>query len=337
MYLRVILNGFCVLATIGIAAGCATTARPPSSEGDKADSSTKLSAEATALSLDLGLTSLGATARRLGDEYGVPIVLAYGMENIPIGPYQCDETPLPDIARAFAEQAACRLQEADSYFFFYPDEWGKLAETSLEGELDPVYEDKSLAVHFIRDTTLFNVFATISERLDVTIVADNAVAAARCGELRVAQAPLQTVLEAILKSAGVVNFEVESTPEYIFFHYPYATQPPVSLIGEAGLTRKQRSILDQVVSLSLPYPQDDAHYLKAYDNAVELLDVLIPLADQIGITVMVERGLENLPVNPVVMNNVRVRTAMDLLIRQWLRPQYGYVLRDNNIVICRQP
>jgi len=64
--------------------------------------------------------------------------------------------------------------------------------------------------------------------------------------------------------------------------------------------------------------------------------VLDSLSQQLGILVVAEKGLEDLPVNPVVLNNVRVQTAMDLLIRQWLIPDFGYQVAGDRIVIRRR-
>jgi LysM repeat protein len=60
------------------------------------------------------------------------------------------------------------------------------------------------------------------------------------------------------------------------------------------------------------------------------------LSRQLGITIVAEKGLEGAPIKTGLMNDVRVSTALDLLVRQWPVPEFGYQFTQDRIVIRRR-
>ena len=50
------------------------------------------------------------------------------------------------------------------------------------------------------------------------------------------------------------------------------------------------------------------------------------MSEQLGLTVTSDAGMRRLPVNPVVMRKVPIETVLELIIRQWLVPEFGYEL-----------
>ncbi|NJL72818.1 MAG: hypothetical protein HC888_15280 [Candidatus Competibacteraceae bacterium] len=64
------------------------------------------------------------------------------------------------------------------------------------------------------------------------------------------------------------------------------------------------------------------------------LEAVLPaLTAQLGILVEASPEARDLPVNPCVLPGVRLRTALDLLVRQWPLPRYGYEVLPDRILI----
>lgn len=259
-----------------------------------------------------------------------------GVENRSAGKLEFHQTNFKDLAYKLAENAGLAVQECPSYLFLYPATYEPLRDISLVGRLDPAFADVRAAMAFGSNTPLYNAFKALSQVVGITIVGDNAIAEANCGEISLGEIPIQDALEAVLKSARVYSFEVESTNEYIFFRAPANTQPATALLSAETLDDRQKALLEKQVSVVLPTPPDDAARIELASGAKPLGKVVGSLSRQLGAPVAVERGLEELPVNPAAFHRVRVSTALDLLIRQWLVPEFGYQLTSDRIVIRRK-
>ena len=96
-------------------------------------------------------------------------------------------------------------------------------------------------------------------------------------------------------------------------------------------------MLGREVRVMLPFPQDDPEHLQGRIGASTLGEVLEGLSDQLGVPVTADANMHRLPVNPAVMTNVRVATALDLLIRQWLVPEFAYAVDDTGIHLRHVP
>ncbi len=122
---------------------------------------------------------------------------------------------------------------------------------------------------------------------------------------------------------------MESTAEYIFIRAPQNTTPPSLLLNPSSLDAEQRVLLDRTVTVALPDRRTHA-FMAA---PIPLRDALRPLTDQLGVEIAAQRTLADIPVNPCVMRQVRVETALALLIRQWPVPEFGYELLPERILI----
>ena len=174
----------------------------------------------------------------------------------------------------------------------------------------------------------------MGQATETTIIADNAIAAAQTGELALDTLPLDAALEAILQSARVPSgvFQLESTEEFVFIRSVENRHPETLLRLGNGLTQVPPS-LERRVDLILPNGSGDGSSSRVDTDARPLRSVLASLSEQLGMRVEIDHALSQLPVNPLTMNNVRIRTAMDLLIRQWLRPDFVYEVTDTGLRI----
>ena len=319
-----------VAALIGV--GCATGPNGPETPEDAAPAALPTGPQPR-VSFSADQARLGQVMRRIGEESGGNVVLMHGMEDTAVAGVNLNRAELRQAVSQVAEKADAAVQEAPLYYFVFAPGFEVLTNVSLRGELDPVYNDISAQFVFGYDTPLFMVFAWISQALDITVVGDNEVAEARSGELALGEVPIATGLEALLKSSRSVNFHVDSTPEYIFIYSGRQGHRRSMLLNEGDLDERQREILDRRVDVHLPEPPESPNAIKVLPGAQPLSEMLDSLSRQLGVLVVAEPGLESIPVNPAVFRNVRVSTALDLLIRQWLMPAYGYQITYDRIVI----
>lgn len=286
------------------------------------------------LSLTLEAGTLDNVARRVNEEAGGGLVVMNGIGERLLADLEFERAGFRYMTNLLSDGTGCLVEETPYYFFLYHEGYEALNTLSLEGQLDPVYEQTAAAFSFGANTALYNALAALSANLGLTIVADNAIADARCGEMGVPEAPLRTGLEALLKSARVApdSFTVESTPEYTLL-LSRANRNTAALLLEKTLTEEERKLLDRRVSLVFPKPRANDATLEFRYYAEPLEDAVPRLSNQFGVPVTIDPSIGELPVNPVVMNDVRIATAMELLLRQWPYPLFGYEVRSGGLHI----
>ena len=314
---------------IAVVTGCATV---PNGEE---------TAEAPAAASDGRVTyssqnaRLGEAVRRAGAAGG-SVVLMGGLEEEPLGEVDFSQAEPQAVVSHLSDQADLAVEVTPNYSFLFPAEYQALTNVSLEGQLHSAHEGIETQIAFGSGTPLFMGLAWISQATGVTIVADNEVAEARSGEIALGAMPLSTALEALLKSARVANFFVDSSEDYIFLYSGAQGHRSDMLLNRPALDQHQEAMLEQRVTVYLPEPPTRPNEIRMLPGATPLAEVLPSLSRQLGVRVVAEPGLEELPVNPAVFRDVPVSTAMDLLIRQWLRPEYGYHAAHDSLVIRRR-
>lgn len=323
------------------AAGCATTDSPGNAAGDSAQAPRPVAGVPLTdarVTYSAQEKRLGDIVREIGEQAGGGLVLMNGLERRLIASVSFEHAPLESVAAKLAEIAGCGVQQTPSYFFLFPEGYESLRDVSAGASLPANYDGLTAKVAFGAGTQLFNVFRILSKGLNVTIVADNAVAAAHCGELSLGEAPLRDSLDAVLKSARVPaeSIKVSATADFIFIYSSNRELPATQLLGGRDLVERTRSLLDERVSVDLPHRSAGTEMIDIEMGAQRLGDSLDEISRQIGYRVVAERDLHNLPVNPVAMTNVEVRMAMDLIVGQWLVSDYGYQVTDDRIVIRRR-
>lgn len=287
------------------------------------------------VTIDPSIAMLGEVVRSVGKQGG-NVVLMNGVESRVVDRLQIKKRPLRDAVAMLVAAGGLAVEENPQYYFLFPDGYNQLLGVSLVGRLDPRFAEVRADVTFGYGLPLYAVFMWMGYALRTTIVADDSVGDARCGELSLRQVPLDITLAAILKSARVAAVAADSSPDYIFLAAPANANTASALLEESSLDDKRNAILAKRVRLALPRPLRTGERMELAMNASRLGDVLPALTEQLGVRVVAEKGLEKFPINPVYFHDVTVRTAMDLLIRQWLEPNYGYQVLDDRIVIRRK-
>lgn len=322
-----------LMAALSCAAGCASR---QSGVEELLERPAITSAE-DELSLTTDRTTLGEIVRELNQSAHSGIVLMKGLESVAVGPYRIRNATHESIIERLVTDSGCRATSFDHYTFIYPEEYEGLADFSFDPPLHPRYQEPRATLSFGAGTPLFSGLALLGHTLNLTLVADNAVAAAELGELHLQDVPLSVALEAMLKSARVAaaSLRVESNEEYLFLASARNAVQDGLLLEIADARPQSENVLNKKVSVILPHPVRDREHFETPAGATPLGSVLDSLSQQLGVRVDAERGMERLPVNPAVMNGVRLRTALDLLIRQWPVAEFGYELRPAGVLIRR--
>jgi len=325
--------GLGLLLVLGSLAGCATTGSEiaqddPAALAEPRESAPIFQAADPMVSLEEDFSSLRDVLRKIGESYGGNVSVVQGIGLHPTEPRRWQRSPYRKVVEDLALEVQAEIQNNAHYYFLYPPGYEALLSLSLGETLGP-WADQPVSCAFGEGTHLYNVCAMLSKSLNRAIVADNIIGETICGEVILSDAPLWAVLEAVLKSARIVpgTFDIDVTDEYIFI---YATEPPRPrnfLIGGASLSAAQRQQLDKVVTLELSPGRGSLYQ----EGAQTLETALTPLSQQFGVTISTEARLRDLPVNPVYMPQIRVETALDLLVRQWPYPSFGYRWAEEGI------
>ena len=307
---------------------------PPSETLNKTVQTSEVAPRVTFDAVD---SSLGRAVEQLASNIGGSLVLMAGIEVRGVGDLHFKDTPFEDMAKLLADKTGCLVQACPNYLFIYPNGYESLLQVSLDKMLDPSLTGKKVSVSFGSETPFFEIMALMSGALNVAFVADNVVASAQTGSLTLAEIPVQNVLEALLKSARIPMeaFKIESTPEYVFIYSVRAAGPHSTLLNGSALSPEQNAALDKEVHVVLPM-KGEMTAPTLVPHAVSLQEVLPALSAQINIPVeLADAKLGEIPINPCLLPKVRVRTAMDLIIRQWPDSNFGYLFQGNKIIIQR--
>jgi hypothetical protein len=318
------------LAVSLMAASCATNgARPGEADSAQIDAPREL----TMAKQD---EPLAEVIRQAGELAVGRYALMHGL-----GPMQVDSASFvrarpAEVAESLAEDLGLAVQKTDHYDFIYAPGYEALTQVNLGPDIPARFAETENRIAIGDGMPLYAALAMISQALGKTIVADNAAAAARSGEIALTNAPLYAAVEAMLKSARATRFFVDATDEYLFIQAVMNRSERSSLLNEGDLDQRQLDYLEQETTVYLPAPPTPDSGGALAREARTLAYTLPHLSRQLGIQVVAERGLADLPVNPAVLANVRVRTALNLLVRQWLQPDYGWHFAGDRIVIRKR-
>jgi len=320
-----------LLATAMLVSCATSTSQTPRDEARPAAS------RATEITLDQGPRSLSETIRAVGEQYGGSVVAMHGIGQETVPSLALRRSTQHRYVTALAQAVGVELHNAGPYFFLYPDQrYAPLLDLSLAGQLPAAFDTTKVSLALGDGTQLFNALAILSNSLRVSLVADNAVADARCGELVLTDVSLRTCLEALLQSARVSpgNLAVHQGPSHALFAARGRAIPASYLVGaEPGPASTVGNALAREVRVTLPrfVPEDKA--VPVYDGPVELGTVLATLSSQLGFTVQARGDASTLPINPCALYGVSARVALDLIVGQWLTDAYGYTIEGDGVVI----
>lgn len=278
--------------------------------------------------------SVGDAIRALGVQREGGVVLMSGLEERALPKVIFRHTPYQNVITQIADAIECDCLYTSSYYLILPAAYHALQNLQISEDLDVRYKSLSASVAFGAKTELYNAFSMLGASLDITIIADNMIAEARCGELFLANAPFPVILEAVLQSARIApgTFVVESTPEYIFIRSLQNRGTESRVINSSTLTHEQKALLDEEVSLVLPDRKAAARNTLAA-APITLQEALLPLTVQLGVEIVVQKKLGDIPINPCRMSAVNLETALTLLLRQWPLPGFGFEVQEGRILI----
>ncbi|NLO33581.1 MAG: hypothetical protein GX117_09550 [Candidatus Hydrogenedentes bacterium] len=278
---------------------------------------------------------LGDTMRALGEATEGAFVLMSGLEERSIDAVSYKGTSYEQVIANLADAVQAKYVATPHYYLIFPEMYDALQHMSLDDQLSDAYKELKVGAVFGAKTNLFVLFAALSKSLDITIVADNYIAEARCGEIHLPQLPLGRVLEAMLQSARIApdTVSIECTDEYIFLKAPQNENADTTRISPSDANAGD-AMTERIVSLCLPdCGTEEEEGMVEAASAIPLHEALLPLPEQLGVEIVAQRALADIPINPCILNNVKLSTALDLLIRQWPLPYFGWEYRNDRILI----
>lgn len=307
-----ILLAVCIGA--GLLPACVSTTAPPGSDAPPR----AMAGEPLTHSVRAGEVQL--VLREIGPALATNVALMNGVEHRIVGPYEFRQATDDAVLHALASNAGLERFENSGYEFLAPADYRRLDALDLRTELPAGFTLPRASVAIGADTPMFDALPLLGQAFDTTLVADNAVADAHSGELSLPDIDGVGALEALLKSARLdtTAFNIEHGDGYLFF-YAAGNAPRADVIGNRDvLSDARRALLNRVITLRLPDPGYAPNEVGAYASATTLVNVLPALSAQLGVSVTADPRLHRFPVNPCLMNDVTVETALRLLINQWL-------------------
>ena len=329
--------GLRAVSCLALLAVCACSTGPnqdkPSTAGDAAPPVEKPAFPA--VTFTHGLSPIGDMMRAFGEQCGGGVVLMNGLEERAVQKADFKKQPYEQAIAYFASALGCIYTHTPYYYLILPPEYQQLETVSLASKLHERYAGLKASAVFGAKTEVYIILAVLSESLDITLVADNFIAESRCGEMHVPEAPLSVILEAVVQSARIPSdtLEIESTPEYIFLRAARNENKASPRVDSGATLPEQSALLDRQVSLSLPAVPEEKEGLIFAFRPIPLREALNPLTEQLGVKVTAQRRLAEIPINPVVFKNVRLETAMNLLLRQWPLAGFVWELQADRILI----
>lgn len=321
------------VALLAFTSGCATSEKSKTTPA--ADMESALVAPSfSSVNFEHSIAAIGDVIRAFGEQVGGGIVLMSGLEERAAPALVFRQMPYQEAVAEIAGSIECDYIHTPHYYMILPPEYQVLQNMQIGNALDARYATLSASVAFGAKTELYKVFAVLGESLDITIIADNIIAEARCGELFIDTAPLSVVLQSLLQSARIMpdSAVVESTPEYIFIRSVQNVGAAQRLLNSTAISQEQRTLLNRSVSLSLPNRTTSAQAAFA-SKPIPLSDALSPLTEQLGVEVVAQRRLADIPINPCQMNAITLETALSLILRQWPLPDFGFEMQEGRILI----
>lgn len=319
---------FCVVAL----AGCSSTAeKKPVPLRPASPSPGRAATEFPAITLDTrGGASFGQAIRQIGEAGGGGAVLLSGLEDWSAPLLELGGIEFVRGLEQIVAERDFELQVLPDYVFIYPTGYEQLASVSLEGTLDRRYSDVRASFAVGAGTDLYNALALLSYSLGVTLVADNIVADAWCGELFLTDAPLPAILEALLKSARIPasTFRIESTGDYVFIRSLQNANTDSACLNADELSDIARRELAKRVRVRLPREVVGAVF---ESGATPLSSVLPALSAQTGLRFSADPAVAEVLVNPAWLIDIPLQTALDLIVWQWPVSGIGYVASDGAI------
>lgn len=278
---------------------------------------------------------VGDVLRVLGAQVGGGIVLMNGLEERAITDITFRQTPYREAVGQIAGILDSTYAFGPHYYFIFPAGYESLLEVTPDPSLVPLHASTRASVAVGSKNALYNVFSMLGKSMETTIIADNIIAGAASGELFLTDTPLPYILEAILRSARISpgSFVMECTPEYIFIRGRDNTSFGPFLLNPDTMPPHGEQLLEKVVDLVLPIEEAGGSHTAFASSPIPLREALLPLSTQLGVEIVAHRRLAEIPINPCRMRQVRLGTALDLLLRQWPIPAFGYEIQENRILL----
>ncbi len=277
--------------------------------------------------------SLGLILREMNQKDAASLVLMNGLENIQVNITELEGLSSEQKLSTILSKYTLTQFKTKYYTFILDPKYQALNTLNLDNLIPKPYTKAKVNMALGADTPLFSALALLSHSTGLTLVADQAMGDALCGELSFSETPLPKALEALLQSARVQPsaLSITGNKDYVLLH---SSQHELRTQSSRGtFSPSMQKELDEKCSIALLFYTPSENNIHSPLGASKLHTVLSELSIQLGIPIKAEGKVRYLPVNPMVLNNVTRRQALDILTHQWMLPIFVYEEHDGGIVI----
>jgi hypothetical protein len=277
--------------------------------------------------------NLGLTIRTTATKLGTNWALMNGVEATPFSELIINDETEEKISEAIASHARLETRIIGNIRFFFPEEYSGLL-SSANGDIwSAKYSEKQFGLSFGADTPLSSLLATLGQSLKMTVVSDHTISDSLSGEISFSGVTLPDALAALLLSARIPldSISFEHSDEYVFIHsirnpsrpnYQIATPTP-----QNSQTLTERCTID----LANEIVNDSG----IRTNYKKLSEVVKQLSEQFEVAIEFDPTLKDFPITPMYIHDVTRKQALELLLRQWPVPQFGYSFDGEKILLGR--
>ncbi len=330
------------LIALILLAGCATDPKTTSSGGSLPTDSTENSESAPKAGMSRGrmtvngasYDSLGKLVRAVGETAGEGgLVLVAGLEEWPSPSISVERATYHNGISRLVAPSNLKVFDGEAYQFIYPPGYETLLDVTLGDTVAPRFQSLRATYAVGAGTDLFNALALLSETLGFTVLADNEIADAWCGELFLCDAPAPSILEALLRSARIVpgSIVVENSDSYIFIRSARNKAPLDTCVNRDTLSAEAAAMLTKQVNLQLPRNKPN---LQFQNRAAPIKSVIDDMSRQLGVSVVVSPEMAAFPINPAVFSDMNLSDVLNLIVRQWPEADFGYRVTRDQVQFC---
>jgi hypothetical protein len=278
--------------------------------------------------------NLALTIQAAGKEIGANWALMNGIEVTPFTGLTIKNATEEEISEKIAVQAKLETQLIGSYRFFYPKEYIDLLPTNdADSEWSTKYSKNKIGLAFGADTPLSSILATLGQSLEMTFVADQTISDSLSGEISFKNISIQDALSGVLLSARIPLDSIlfEHSDEYVFIHSVRNPARPNYQIAPPNAQNQQK--LAKLCTINLAHVIVDESGANARYR--KLSEVAQQISEQINIPIDYDPALKDFPITPMYIHETTRQHALELLLRQWPVPQFGYSFQGDKIYLGR--
>ena len=277
--------------------------------------------------------NLGLTIRMAATQIGANWVLMNGIEATPFMELAVKKATEAEISEEIATRAKLEMLEMGSYRFFYPKDYSSLISTLKTADWTSDDSENKIGLSFGADTPLSSILAALGQSLKMTIVADQTISESLSGEISINEAGVREALSGLFLSARIPldSIQLDTSDEHIFVHS--IRNPMRANYQITPMSEEHKQKLTERCTINLINEIVDDSGLNA--RYKKLSEVAQQISKQMDIPIEYDPTMKDFPITPMYIHDTTRQQALELLVRQWPVPQFGYSFDGDTLFLGR--